>query len=71
MTESEFLQALGKRVDHLRQEKGFSFQDLANKSDFEKANLVKFTSQGNNIKVSTLRKIAIALEVDVKDFFDF
>ena len=69
MTEKEFLVALGRRVDQLRKEKGLSFQDLAFKSDFEKSNLVKFTSQGNNINAATLFKIAQALEVEVKELF--
>ena len=66
----EFLKALGKRIDELRREKGISFQELAIRSEMEKANLVKLTTQGNNITVNTLYNIAKGLDVQLKELLD-
>ncbi len=65
-----FLNILGKRIDELRKEKGISFQELANRCEIEKANLVKLTSQGKNITVNTLYNIAKGLEVSLKELLD-
>ena len=66
----EFLKSLGKRIDALRKEKGLSFQELAIRSEMEKANLVKLTTQGKNITVNTLYNIAKGLDVELKEIFD-
>jgi transcriptional regulator with XRE-family HTH domain len=66
----EFLKTLGKRIDGLRKEKGLSFQELAIRSEMEKANLVKLTTHGKNITVNTLYNIAKGLDVELKDIFD-
>lgn len=66
-----FLRKLGKRIDTLRKQQGMSFQELAYKSDIEKSNLVKLTSQGSNITALTLLKISKALNVPVSSIFDF
>ena len=66
----EFLKVLGKRIDALRKEKGLSFQELADRSEMEKANLVKLTTQGKNITVNTLYNIAKGLDVEIKEIFE-
>ena len=67
----EFLIALGKRIDELRKGKGISFQELAIRCEMEKANLVKLTTQGNNITVNTLYNIAKGLDISLKELLDF
>lgn len=62
MSEQEdFLKALGAHIDALRKMQGLSFAELALRSEIEKSNLVKLTSQGSNITVSSLHKIAKGL----------
>ena len=67
----DFLKALGRRIDVLRKEQGISFQELANRCEMEKANLVKLTSKGNNITVNTLFNISKGLNVSLKELLDF
>ncbi len=70
MTTSEqkkFLKALGQKINKIRKEKKLSFRELAYRADMEKANLVKLTTQGSNITMTTLCKIAEGLEVSLKD----
>lgn len=67
----KFIEALGKNIDKLRKEKGMSFLELAMESDLEKANLVKLTSHGTNITVTTLLKISKGLGVTVSEIMDF
>jgi transcriptional regulator with XRE-family HTH domain len=66
-----FLRKLGKRIDTLRKEQGLSFQDLAYKSEIEKSNLVKLTTQGSNITTLSLLKISKALNLPLSVIFDF
>jgi transcriptional regulator with XRE-family HTH domain len=70
MTEKEFLKSLGKKIDELRQKKGLSFQELALRSNMEKATLVKLANHGTNITAATIFKIAKGLEVDPKTLFE-
>lgn len=71
MEEGDFLIALGRNIDRIRKEKNISFQELSLRSNIEKSNLVKLTSKGTNITVSTLFKIAKALEVHTADLLKF
>lgn len=66
-----FLKALGKNIDRIRKEQGLSFQELSLRCDIEKSNLVKLATQGTNITVSTLNKIAKGLGVPVYELLKF
>ena len=67
----KFLKALGKNIDKIRKEKGLSFQEMAHRCDIEKSNLVKLTSLGTNITVTTLYKISKGLELPISKIFTF
>jgi len=67
----KFLKALGENINKLRKEKGLSFLELALESDIEKANLVKLTSKGTNITVTTLHNISKGLGVTASELMDF
>jgi transcriptional regulator with XRE-family HTH domain len=69
--EEAFLKKLGERINELRKEKELSFQDLAYKSEIDKSTLVKMTTQGSNITSISLYKISKALDVSLKEIFDF
>jgi transcriptional regulator with XRE-family HTH domain len=66
-----FLKALGKNVNRIRKEKGLSFQELANRCDIEKPNIVRLTTKGTNVTAATLLRIAKGLETTLADIFDF
>jgi transcriptional regulator with XRE-family HTH domain len=69
--EEAFLKKLGERINELRKEKELSFQDLAYKSEIDKSSLVKMTTQGSNITSISLYRISKALDVSLKEIFDF
>jgi transcriptional regulator with XRE-family HTH domain len=70
-TDSEFLQALGKRIRALRIEKGWSQQDLAYQIGMEKYNLSVIENGKSNPQVLTIARIASALEVQPVQLFAF
>jgi DNA-binding Xre family transcriptional regulator len=65
----KFLKAIGQNVNRIRKEQNVSFQELSFRTNIEKSNLVKLTTQGSNITLLTLNKIAKGLEVPITDFF--
>jgi transcriptional regulator with XRE-family HTH domain len=67
----KFLKNLGRHIDKIRKQKGLSFQELALRSEIEKSNLVKLSSQGTNITVVSLSKIAKGLDVPVHELLKF
>ncbi len=69
MTDQEFLKYLGKNISNIRKLKGYSQLDLGLKIDMEKSNLSAIENGRQNPTSLTLKKIADALEVNIKDFF--
>ncbi len=61
---------IGKRVKELRLNKGLSQFELNIDSDLSKNQLGRIERGENNFSVVTLLKIAKALDVSIKDFFD-
>jgi DNA-binding Xre family transcriptional regulator len=62
---------VGKQIQKLRIERDISQQDLAAKCDFEKSNMSRLEAGKVNCTLSTLNKVAIALEVEVEELFKF
>ena len=71
MKSEEFLILLGRNITKFRKQRGMTIQALADECDMEKSNLIPIEKGRINTTAITLLKIAIALKVDVKDFFDF
>lgn len=69
--EKKFLKAVGQRINQIRKEQNVSFQELSYRTNIEKSNLVKLTTQGSNITLTSLRKISKGLNVPIQDFFIF
>jgi DNA-binding Xre family transcriptional regulator len=69
--QQKFLRNLGRNIDKIRKQKALSFQELSLRSDIEKSNLVKLASQGTNITVTSLYKIAKGLDVKVEELLRF
>ncbi|MFN4312863.1 MAG: helix-turn-helix domain-containing protein [Chitinophagaceae bacterium] len=67
MSEQAFIEKVGKRIKKARIERGYSQQVLADKCEVEKANISRIESGKVNLKILTLRKIAQALRVPLKD----
>ena len=62
---------IGKQIQKLRETKGLSQQDLAAKCNFEKSNMSRLEAGRVNATLSTLEKVANALEVTLAELFTF
>lgn len=60
---------VGKRIQKLRELQGLSQQDLAAKCNFEKSNMSRLEAGRVNSTLSTIEKVANALNVDVVELF--
>ena len=62
---------VGKRIQEIRIEKNISQQDLAARCNFEKSNMSRLEAGRVNATLSTLEILAKALEVNIKELFNF
>jgi len=62
---------VGKQIQKLREQKGISQQDLAAKCNFEKSNMSRLEAGRVNPTLSTLEKVANALDVTLVELFNF
>jgi len=71
MNDPKFLTSLGARIRELRLQKDMTQNELATLCNFEKASMSRIESGKTNVTVITLRKISVALGVDLTEFFRF
>lgn len=73
MNKQELLKTVGKRIQDLRLSKGLTQVDLVGKmdGDIDTTNISRIESGRTNPTIYTLYRLANALEVEVKDFFNF
>lgn len=69
--DTEFLKKVGKKISYLRNQKGLSQHDLSTLANMSKAQLGRTERAEINTSLLSLNKIALALEVNIKEFFDF
>lgn len=62
---------VGKRIQEIRVEKNISQQDLAARCNFEKSNMSRLEAGRANATLSTLEVVAMALDVNIVEFFKF
>lgn len=62
---------VGKQIQKIRELKGISQQDLAAKCNFEKSNMSRLEAGRVNPTLSTLGKVANALDVTLAELFAF
>ena len=60
---------LGKNLANMRQKKGLSLRKLALLADMEHHQILNI-ERGADVKLSTIQKLAKALEVPIRDFFE-
>lgn len=60
---------LGERIQEIIKEKGLKTREVAHDADLDVENLRKYLKGRQEMKVSTMLKIAKALGVDVADLF--
>jgi transcriptional regulator with XRE-family HTH domain len=66
MTASE---VLGKRIEHLRKQKGWSQLDLSLESDVNKNYICDLEKGRRNPSLEILERIAIALNISLEELF--
>ena len=69
--DQKYLKLLGKNIARIRRSKGFSQLDVCAVISMEKSNLSSIENGRQNPTTLTLKKIADAIEVDVREFFSF
>ena len=67
----EVIKQLGRRIIVLRFERGLSQEQLANIADIPLAQVGRIERGKINCTISTLRAISIALNIHLKDLFNF
>ena len=67
----QFLEALGKRVQQLRTEKGFTQQELCDKAEIARSQLTRLEQGDLNITVASLNALANAMSVSPKSLLEF
>ena len=61
---------LGKRIYEIRKEKSLSQEKLALKANIDRAYMHLIEKGKTNVSIELIEKIAIALEIDIKDLFN-
>ena len=64
-------QALGKRIKTLRNELGFSQEELADRAGIDRTYITSVECGKRNISIVNIEKIAMALGVTLSKLFDF
>lgn len=60
---------VGKRIEAIMKQKNFKRRDVAYEANMDVENLRKYIRGRQEMKISTLLKIALALKVDVAELF--
>lgn len=68
---SQDILLLGMRIAEIIKEKGLKSREVAHDADMDVENLRKYIKGKQEMKVSTMLKIAKSLGVSVADLFDF
>ena len=61
---------IGNRIKELREQKNMSQKDLSYSADLDRSYIASVENGKRNISIVNIEKIAIALEVSVKEFFN-
>lgn len=63
-------QRFGIKIKELRKQKGLSQEKLANLAEIDRTYLPTIEKGERNVSIEVVEKLAIALEVKIKDLFD-
>ena len=62
---------VGKRVKEIRNSLGISQEELAYRAELDRTYITSVECGKRNISIVNIEKLATALNVTLKDFFDF
>lgn len=63
--------SVGKRVKELRNKLGVSQEELADLAGLDRTYITSVECGKRNISIVNIEKLAVALKVTLKEFFDF
>lgn len=69
-TDLTLLKEFGQKVQQRRKELGISQEELAYRAGFHRTYIGMIERAERNITLSNLKKLADALQVDIKELFD-
>lgn len=67
---SKQIKTLAKRIDKLRQQKGWSYQEMANICEMDKAQAYRICNQGVDLRLSSLVKLADGFGISVSELLE-
>jgi transcriptional regulator with XRE-family HTH domain len=62
--------SFGKKLKKLRLERGLSQESLALSADLDRTYIPSIEKGERNVSITVLEKLAKALKISIKDFFD-
>jgi transcriptional regulator with XRE-family HTH domain len=65
------VKSLGKHIDKLRNERGWSMREMADYCDIDKAQVNELTNDGIDFRYTTLVKIAKGFGISVSELLNF
>ena len=71
VVDKEYLKAFGKNLQKIRNQKGFSQEQLALKADISQSQIARIESGDINTTISTTKVIARALNMESWELFKF
>ena len=71
MTKEDFQKLIGKQIIKIRSSKGMSQSDLARASFKDRQNIERIENGKNNPTVFFLYQLANAMNIHIKEIFDF
>lgn len=69
--DEKYLKSVGKRIKEIRKEKGISTHDLSYESNISRSQINSIEKGDINTSICTLKAIADAMGLKVKDLIDF
>ncbi|UII76889.1 helix-turn-helix domain-containing protein [Flagellimonas sp. HMM57] len=69
--DDNYLKSLGKRIKDIRTQKNISTYELSYESNVSRSQINSIEKGTINTTISTLKAIATALDIELKDLFDF
>lgn len=69
--DTAYLKKFGNNLKRLRKDKGLSQELLCHKADLSKNQIGNIERGEVNVTLSTIKLIADALEINIKELFDF
>ena len=63
--------AFGSSLKAIRESKGMSQLDLASESSLEKTSISRIENGRTNITLTTAIRLSLALDIELKELFDF